>query len=251
MSLQEKLTLIRRGRSFEEIMDSSATVENLLLMGPPGCGKTYAVEKLVDYLEWPCFYIDSGSIGSPYIHETSKKISGIFEEAMRKAPSVLIIDEMESFLSDRNAGGSGNGHHVEEVAEFLRKIPEATQNHVLVVAMTNMIASIDPAIRRKGRFDHIIEVGMPSQAEVIAVLKSGLEKIPHEKIDLESIGGALEGHPMSDVSFALREAARLTAKSHKTAISSSVLESVVAALKKNKKSCRRPIGFGTSAGEEQ
>ena len=49
-----------------------------ILQGPPGCGKTYAVEQLVEYLDWPCFFVDSTSIGSPYIHETSKRISAIF-----------------------------------------------------------------------------------------------------------------------------------------------------------------------------
>ena len=213
-----------------------------ILQGPPGCGKTYAVEKLVDYLQWPCFRIDSGSIGSPFIHETSKKISEIFEEAMRKTPSVLIIDEMEAFLSSRR-DASSNGHHVEEVAEFLRKIPEASKNHVLVIAMTNMIASIDPAIRRKGRFDHIVEVGMPSKEEILAVLENGLEKIPHADIDLMKISETLVGRPISDVSFALREAARITAKAHRKHVSSSAFASAISAMKKNENAEGRSIGF--------
>ena len=101
-----------------------------ILQGPPGCGKTYAVERLIEYLDWPSFFVDSGSIGSPYIHETSKRISAIFDEAIKNAPSVLVIDEMESFLMDRANSMNGSGHHVEEVAEFLRRIPEAAQNHV-------------------------------------------------------------------------------------------------------------------------
>ena len=223
-----------------------------ILQGPPGCGKTYAVEKLVEYLEWPCFFIDSGSIGSPYIHETSKKIAGIFEEAIQQAPSVLVIDEMESFLSDRNGGGAGNGHHVEEVAEFLRKIPEATQKHVLVVAMTNMISSIDAAIRRKGRFDHIIEVGMPSKQEILAVLKNGLDKVPHDDdLDLEKICAILADHPISDVSFVMREAARITAKSHMKSISASILDAAVSGIAKNKKTEHRPIGFAVPDGDEK
>jgi len=102
----------------------------VLLYGPPGSGKTYAVEKLAEFLDWPIHYIDSGSIGSAYIHETSKKISQVFEAAMKTSPSIIIIDEMESFLTSRSYGSESGLHHIEEVAEFLRKIPEATKNNV-------------------------------------------------------------------------------------------------------------------------
>ena len=105
----------------------------ILLHGPPGCGKTFAVEKLVGFLGWPSFNIDSGSIGSPFIHDTSKKISEVFDNAISAAPSVIVIDEMEAFLSARDFSGSSGQHHVEEVAEFLRRIPEATSKNVLVI----------------------------------------------------------------------------------------------------------------------
>lgn len=223
-----------------------------ILQGPPGCGKTFAIEKLVDYLDWPCFTLDSGNVGSPYIHETSKKISALFDEAIDKAPSVLVIDEMESFLSNRADSGIGNGHHVEEVAEFLRKIPEATKNHVLVVAMTNMISRIDPAIRRKGRFDHILEVGMPSAQEVKAVMENGLSKIPHDdNIALSEIAETLSGHPLSDVAFVLKEAARISAKKHQNAVTQETIEIVLASISKNKSQSHSPIGFDLPNGDNK
>jgi predicted Ser/Thr protein kinase len=123
----------------------------IVLHGPPGCGKTYAVERLVEYIDWPVYTIDSNSVGSPYIHETSKKISDVFAKAINDAPSIIVIDEMESFLSDRRSGSSLGLHHVEEVAEFLRRIPDAIKNKVLIIAMTNLIEMIDPAILRRGR----------------------------------------------------------------------------------------------------
>src|SRR3546814_1662770 len=61
----------------------------VLLHGPPGCGKTFAVEKLVEHLDWPFFSIDSGSIGSPFIHETCKKIAEDFEQATKVSPAVV------------------------------------------------------------------------------------------------------------------------------------------------------------------
>ena len=125
----------------------------ILLHGPPGCGKTFAVERLVEYLGWPSFSIDSTSIGSPFIHETSRKVAEVFERAIKDAPSVLTIDEMEAYLADREMGAGSSHHRVEEVGEFLRRIPEAIANRVLVIAMTNRIEMIDPAILRRGRFD--------------------------------------------------------------------------------------------------
>ena len=186
----------------------------MILYGPPGTGKTFAVEALATYLGWPTFQIDSSSIGSSFIHGTSKKIAEIFDIAIKNAPSVLIIDEMESFLADREMGSGSSHHRVEEVAEFLRRIPEAIKNKVLIVAMTNRIDMIDPAILRRGRFDHHIKVDMASDAEISSLLKKLISEIPHEKdIDIPYLADQLQGRPLSDVTFTVREAARLAARS--------------------------------------
>lgn len=186
----------------------------IILYGPPGTGKTFAVEALATYLGWPTFQIDSSSIGSSFIHGTSKKIAEIFDIAIKNAPSVLIIDEMESFLADREMGSGSSHHRVEEVAEFLRRIPEAIKNKVLIVAMTNRIDMIDPAILRRGRFDHHIKVDMASDAEISSLLKKLISEIPHEKdIDIPYLADQLQGRPLSDVTFTVREAARLAARS--------------------------------------
>lgn len=185
---------------------------SIILYGPPGCGKTFAVERLVDFLDWPCFQVDSSSIASPYIHETSRKISEMFQNAIDNAPSVLVIDEMEAFLADRDMG---MGHHrVEEVAEFLRLIPEASSKCVLLIAMTNRIDMIDPAIQRRGRFDHIIKVDFASEMEILMLLESLLDPLPKSsEVCIKPLARKLKGKPLSDVSFVVREAARLTAKS--------------------------------------
>jgi cell division protease FtsH len=183
----------------------------MILHGPPGCGKTFAVHKLIDFLGWPSFEIDASSVASPYIHETSKKVAQVFIAAMEKSPSVLVIDEMEAFLADRDMG---SGHHrVEEVAEFLRRIPEAIANNVLIIAMTNRIDLIDPAIQRRGRFDHIVEVDFASAEEITALLYNLLKTLPTaDDVNVELLAAELSGRPLSDVSFVVREAARLTAR---------------------------------------
>ena len=186
----------------------------LILHGPPGCGKTFAVDRLVDFLGWPSFQIDASSVASPYIHETSKKVAQVFDKAMENAPSVLVIDEMEAFLADREMG---SGHHrVEEVAEFLRRIPEAVKNDVLIIAMTNRIEMIDPAIQRRGRFDHVIKVDFASEVEVLSLLDKLLSSLPKESdVDSKPLAKELAGRPLSDVSFVVREGARLAARSGK------------------------------------
>ncbi|MBZ0070846.1 MAG: ATP-binding protein [Gammaproteobacteria bacterium] len=186
----------------------------VILHGPPGTGKTFAVERLVDFLGWPSFQIDASSVASPYIHETSKKVAQVFEKAMENAPSVLVIDEMEAFLADREMG---SGHHrVEEMAEFLRRIPEAVKNEVLIIAMTNRIDMIDPAIQRRGRFDHVIKVDFASEIEVQSLLDKLLSSLPKEPdVDSTPLAHELAGRPLSDVAFVVREGARLAAHSGK------------------------------------
>lgn len=215
----------------------------IILHGAPGCGKTYAVERLVEFLGWPCYTIDSGSIGSSYIHDTSKKIAQVFEDAMKNAPSVVVMDEMEAFLADRSMGQASGTHHMEEVAEFLRRIPEAGKRHVLIIAMTNMLDSIDPAILRRGRFDHIIEVKMPSAQEVSALLHSLLSKLPVEDgVDLDALSRTLAERPLSDAAFVVKEAGRLAVRNGKRFIDSALLIQACEALPAGKDT-ERKIGF--------
>jgi cell division protease FtsH len=217
----------------------------VILHGPPGCGKTFAVERLVDYLGWPSFQIEASSIASPYIHDTSKKIAEVFDKAMQNAPSVIVIDEMEAFLADRQAGSGSSHHRVEEVAEFLRRIPEAIQNHVLILAMTNRIEMIDPAIQRRGRFDHVVKVDMASEEEVRALLAKLVADLPCENdVDVKELARHLAGRPLSDVAFAMREGARLAARAGKDKLDQASLQEamgIASAKEKNETSSR--IGF--------
>lgn len=214
----------------------------IVLHGPPGCGKTFAVERLIDFLEWPSFEIDASSVASPYIHETSRKVAEIFERAMESSPSVLVIDEMEAFLASRE---SGSGHHrVEEVAEFLRRIPEASRSRVLVLAMTNRLDMIDPAILRRGRFDHVIQIDHASEAEILSLLENHLASLPKEDdVDPRPLAKALANRPLSDVAFVVREGARLAARSGKRRLDQVSLEAALRAAPARGAGSPRRIGF--------
>ncbi|CCQ09841.1 Cell division protein FtsH [Pseudoalteromonas luteoviolacea B = ATCC 29581] len=214
----------------------------IALHGPPGCGKTYAVDKLVDYLGWPKFEIDASSIASPYIHETSKKIAEVFDKAIDNSPSVIVIDEMDAFLSKR--GSNSGNHQIEEVSEFLRRIPEASENDVLIIGMTNRLEALDPAILRTGRFDHSICVDYASKEEIRSLLNYLLSDKPTcSDLDIEPYVQLLEGRPLSDVSFLIKESARLTAKHGKDSIDNASLDEAYSTLPKQNNTSENRIGF--------
>ncbi len=215
---------------------------SIILYGPPGCGKTYAVDKLVEFLKLPKYEINSASVASPYIHDTSKKVSAVFEDAINNAPSIVVIDEMESYLSNRDSYGQGS-HHMEEVAEFLRQIQEANKNKVIVIAMTNMLDKIDPAILRKGRFDHHIEVGYPSVEEIESLLKFLFKDVSVSKeINVSDISSKLQGKTLADVSFIVKEAALISGKAGLDEICLDAINEALGILPQKQE--RRKIGFG-------
>lgn len=155
----------------------------------------------------------------------------------------MIIDEMESFLTNRETAQTSGTHHVEEVAEFLRRIPEATKKKVLIIAMTNMIDSIDPAILRRGRFDHILEVDMPSAEEVEALLGHLLSALPvADDVSVKTIAKELAGHPLSDVAYIVKEAGRLSVKLEKERIDAEAFNLAYKSLPQDG-GTKRKIGF--------
>ena len=237
---QQIIDFFRNKEAYERM--GIKTVPAFLLYGCPGSGKTYAVEELAKFLQFPCFEINSESVASSYIHATSKKVAEIFQKAMEAAPSILIIDELESYLSERKGQ---QGYHVEEVDEFLRNIPKAIEKQVIVVGMTNHLDMIDAAVLRKGRFDQIIEVEMPSQEEIIEVLQNQLESRPTaDDLRIEWYAKKLVGHPLSDVAFLVREASRRTVRLRKEIIDDSTMSTVLQELcSKGADMTQRRIGF--------
>lgn len=217
---------------------------SIILYGPPGCGKTYAVDKLVEFLGLPRYDVNSSTIASPYIHDTARKVADIFQNAINSAPSIVVIDEMESYLSNRESASS-NSQHFEEVAEFLRQIQEAQKNKVLIIAMTNMYEKIDPAIIRRGRFDHHIEVGLPSIGEIEALLENITKNLSlSNEISLTAVAEDLSGKTLADVAFVIKEAGLISGKN---GFSEITLESVKTAIDTlPKEHNQRRIGFGTN-----
>ena len=246
---REKLSLFFEHQVVDFFRNQSAyekmgihTVPAILLYGPPGCGKTYAVEKLTEFLGFPSFEINSESVASPYIHETGRKVAEVFQKAIDAAPSVLVIDELESYLGRRE---NASEHRVEEVDEFLRGIPKAIEKQVLIIGMTNHLDMIDKAVLRKGRFDQILELDMPSHKEILDVFTNMLETIPKESgLPLSKYADDLAGHPLSDVAFVVRESARRAVRKKKDKIDDEVLSEVLSEVcREDAVQEKRRIGF--------
>lgn len=219
--------------------------EPFILEGPPGCGKTYAVKQLEEYLGWETFHITSSSVGSQFIHETSKQIERTFEEAAEYDKAMVVIDEMDSFMPKRTDAKSSDSHIIEEVSAFLKCLQTAQENKILVVGMTNFLENIDPAILRSGRMGTHIKVSWPSEEEITQVLTLEMDKRPYDKkIDLASFAPRFKEKPLSDVTAVVRRASMTAARRRAKKVSKEDLEEACAfILKEEKKEERRIIGF--------
>jgi cell division protease FtsH len=118
-------------------------------------------------------------------------------------------------------------HKIEEITELLKLVEKASQNGILVIATTNRRDALDPAILRRGRFDHSIEIGYPSAEEVQLELA---DRRHADMPNLPNIALKLAGRPMSDVEWVVNEAARRTAQSRRNEITEFDLMAAVARL---------------------
>jgi len=217
---------------FEEYRAMGFSAPNgILLFGPPGSGKTFAVNKLAEFLKWSVFDVDVSEIGSPYIHETSKKLKQVFETAAERAPSIILLEEIDALATRRN--DTTHDSKVEEVSQLLRLLEKAASNGILVVATTNRYEALDSAIVRRGRFDHVIEVGYPSAVEISLALENLLRQRPSSvAIQIDRVATRLIGRPMSDVSWVVNEAARFAVRSSQKEINEELLMKAIDSLGK-------------------
>lgn len=183
----------------------------VLLYGPPGCGKTFLVERLAEELGMNYTKLDHSELASPYIHETVEKIAKVFDWAGQHAPCLVFIDEIESLVPSRqDMSGSGSYKH-EEINEFLLRLDNAGTKGILVIGATNHLDLIDQAVMRSGRFDLKIHIPAPDIESRTALFQFEVQKIPHEKdIDFLTLGEITEGYSCADISNIIKTAARMT-----------------------------------------
>lgn len=222
---QERVIRYYRNREKYEKLNVKP-INGILLYGPPGSGKTYAVRRLVEHLKWPLIEISVGEQGSKYIHETSNNFRDEFLRARRKAPSVIFLDEIDAIGISRSLVDSH--HKLEEVSELLRQMDSIGQGNVVVVAATNQIDKIDPALKRKGRFDLLVEVPFPDHKGLVAVLRNCMSMRPHvPKINFVSIAQQLENFSAADIENLVNEAGRIAVDKGLSKISEGCLREAI------------------------
>ncbi len=188
----------------------------VLLAGPPGCGKSFAAGRLAAFLGWPLHEVSVASVGSAWLHETSRKLADAFASAAAESPAVVLLEELDALGKSRAAGF---GATAEEVNTLLRLVEQAPARGLLVVGTTNRPEAIDPALRRRGRFDLLHVMDHADEHGMAEVLRALLDARPHAPtLDIAAAARRLARRPASDAAWVVNEAARLTVRGGHTAI---------------------------------
>ncbi len=188
----------------------------VLLAGPPGCGKSFAAGRLAAFLGWPLHEVSVASVGSAWLHETSRQLADAFGKAAAEAPAVVLLEELDALGKSRAAGF---GATAEEVNTLLRLVEQAPGRGLLVVGTTNRPEAIDPALRRRGRFDLLHVMDHADEHGMAAVLRALLNGRPHAPtLDIPAAARRLARRPSSDAAWVVNEAARLTVRGGHPAI---------------------------------
>jgi transitional endoplasmic reticulum ATPase len=179
----------------------------ILMYGSPGCGKTLIAKALAAESEANFYIINGPEIVNKYYGETEARLRDIFKEARDSAPSVIFIDEIDAIAPKREeAFGDVEKRVVAQLLSLMDGMSE--RGNVIVLGATNRPESIDPALRRPGRFDREIEIGVPNAEGRLEILQIHSRGMPlAEDIDLLHISSELHGYTGADIKALCREAA--------------------------------------------
>lgn len=217
----------------EKYAEYGLTIPNgMLLYGPPGCGKTFFVEKMAEEIGFNFYQIKPSDIQSKFINASQENIKNLFEEARQNAPSIIFIDELDALVPNRD-NSSVNHMNTSAVNEFLAQMNNSGDSGVFTVGATNRPDSIDPAILRAGRLDKHIYLPPPDFEARELMFKLYLEKRPTDiGLDYSLLAKATENYVSSDIKFLSDEASRMALRSK----SRITLEILLKTIKLNKPS---------------
>jgi transitional endoplasmic reticulum ATPase len=181
--------------------------KGVLLYGPPGTGKTLLAKAVAGETNAHFISLSGPEIMSKYYGESEEKLREIFTQAEENSPSIIFIDEIDSIAPKRDeVSGDVEKRIVSQLLTLMDGMK--SRGKVVVIAATNRPDSIDPALRRPGRFDREIEIGIPDDKERFEILSIHTRGMPiDEKVDLEQISKITHGFVGADLEVLSKEAA--------------------------------------------
>jgi transitional endoplasmic reticulum ATPase len=181
--------------------------KGVLLHGPPGTGKTLLAKAVANESESNFILLNGPEIMSKFYGESEKKIRDIFEEAEKNAPTIIFIDELDAIAPKREeVTGEVERRVVSQILTLMDGLK--SRGKVIVIGATNRVNAIDPALRRPGRFDREIEVGVPRKDGRLQILKIHTRGMPLTKtVKLEELASITHGFVGADLESLSKEAA--------------------------------------------
>ncbi len=179
----------------------------ILLYGPPGCGKTLIAKVLASESEASMYSINGPEIMNKYYGETEARIRDIFKNARDNSPSIIFIDEIDAIAPKREeAYGDVEKRVVAQILALMDGLTE--RGNVIVLGATNRPDSVDPALRRPGRFDLEVEIQVPNTEGRVEILHIHTRGMPiADNVNLEELASELHGYTGADIRSLCREAA--------------------------------------------
>ncbi len=227
--LQELVEFLKDPKKFTEL--GARIPKGVLLVGPPGTGKTLLAKAVAGEASAPFFSISGSDFVEMYVGVGASRVRDLFSQAIKKAPSIIFIDEIDAVGRHR---GTGNGNSNDEREQTLNQMLVemdgfGTNSGVIVMAATNRPDVLDPALLRPGRFDRQITVNKPDAQgrEDILKVHSRLKPLAPD-VNLHDIAMDTIGYTGADLENLLNEAALLAARRHKKAITATEITDAAA-----------------------
>lgn len=217
--LQEIVDFLKDPGKFTKV--GARIPKGVLLEGPPGTGKTLLAKAIAGEANVPFFSISGSDFVEMFVGVGASRVRDLFEEAKKNAPCIVFIDEIDA-VARRRGTGMGGGHDEREqtLNQMLVEMDGFGVNEgIIVMAATNRVDILDPAILRPGRFDRKISVGMPDVGGREDILKVHAKNKPlADDVDLKQIAQTTAGFTGADLENLLNEAAIIAAKENRVFI---------------------------------